>query len=135
MADCLHTVQYYETDKMGLTHHSNYVRWMEEARVAFLRDVGWPYEKLEALGVFSPVTALECRFRAPTTFADAVQIAVSPESFDGLRLRFRYEMRSGGRLVFEGRSEHCFLDGCGRILRLKREQPALYELLTSLTAG
>ena len=28
-----HTVKYYETDRMGFTHHSNYVRWMEEARV------------------------------------------------------------------------------------------------------
>lgn len=28
-----HSVKYYETDRMGFTHHSNYVRWMEEARV------------------------------------------------------------------------------------------------------
>ena len=28
-----HIVQYYETDKMGITHHSNYIRWMEEARI------------------------------------------------------------------------------------------------------
>lgn len=26
-----HLVQYYETDRMGITHHSNYIRWMEEA--------------------------------------------------------------------------------------------------------
>ena len=37
-----HTVQYYETDKMGITHHSNYIRWMEEARVDFLKQIiGW----------------------------------------------------------------------------------------------
>ena len=35
-----HTVQYYETDKMGITHHSNYIRWMEEARVDFLKQIG-----------------------------------------------------------------------------------------------
>ena len=34
---CKHEVQYYETDRMGITHHSNYVRWMEEARTFFLR--------------------------------------------------------------------------------------------------
>ena len=32
-----HTVQYYETDRMGITHHSNYIRWMEEAGWTF-----WP---------------------------------------------------------------------------------------------
>ena len=44
---CKHEVQYYETDRMGITHHSNYVRWMEEARTFFLREIGWPYEKIE----------------------------------------------------------------------------------------
>jgi acyl-CoA thioester hydrolase len=34
-----HKVQYYETDKMGITHHSNYVRWMEEARIYFLDKI------------------------------------------------------------------------------------------------
>ena len=34
-----HKIQYYETDKMGVTHHSNYIRWMEEARVDFLSQM------------------------------------------------------------------------------------------------
>lgn len=53
---CKHEVQYYETDRMGITHHSNYVRWMEEARTFFLREIGWPYEKIEEEGIISPVT-------------------------------------------------------------------------------
>lgn len=32
--DYILAVQYYETNKMGITHHSNYIRWMEEARIA-----------------------------------------------------------------------------------------------------
>ena len=35
-----HKVQYYETDKMQVVHHSNYIRWMEEARVEFLEKIG-----------------------------------------------------------------------------------------------
>ena len=50
-----HTVQYYETDQMQISHHSNYIRWMEEARVAFLACIGFPYEKIEASGLISPV--------------------------------------------------------------------------------
>ena len=53
-----HTVQYYETDRMGITHHSNYIRWMEEARVDFLRQLGWGYDRLEAEEIISPVTEL-----------------------------------------------------------------------------
>ena len=36
MTPCRHRVNYYETDKMGITHHANYLHWMEEARVDFL---------------------------------------------------------------------------------------------------
>ena len=44
-----HTVQYYETDKMGVTHHSNYIRFMEEARIAFMQSIGWSYDKMESM--------------------------------------------------------------------------------------
>lgn len=58
-----HIVQYYETDKMGITHHSNYIRWMEEARIDFLRQIGWDYAKLESIGIISPVTAVNCKYK------------------------------------------------------------------------
>ena len=54
MQNYVHVVNYYETDKMGITHHSNYIRWMEEARVEFLDSIGDGFDKLEAHGVFSP---------------------------------------------------------------------------------
>ena len=38
------TVQYYETDKMGITHHANYIKWMEEARIGFLDSIGLPFQ-------------------------------------------------------------------------------------------
>ena len=59
-----HKVQYYETDKMGTAHHSNYVRWMEEARIAFLEENGWNYAELEKAGVFSPVLEIRCSYQA-----------------------------------------------------------------------
>ena len=56
-----HEVQYYETDRMGITHHSNYIRWMEEARVTFLKEIGWDYAKLEEMGIISPVIDVQCQ--------------------------------------------------------------------------
>ena len=40
-------IQYYETDRMGIVHHSNYIRWMEEARTDVLEQIGLPYDKIE----------------------------------------------------------------------------------------
>ena len=44
----IHVAQYYETDQMKIIHHSNYIRWFEEARVDFLDQIGANYAKLEA---------------------------------------------------------------------------------------
>ena len=65
MEDYVHKVHYYETDKMGIVHHSNYIRWMEEARVAMLDRLGVGFAKMEALGIYSPVVGVQCRFHRP----------------------------------------------------------------------
>ena len=54
----VHQVQYYECDRMGVTHHSNYVRFMEEARIDMLNRMGYGFDKLEAEGIVSPVVNL-----------------------------------------------------------------------------
>ena len=80
-----HIVQYYETDKMGITHHSNYIRWMEEARIDFLSKIGWSYAKLEEEGIISPVIAVECKYMQSTTFGDTVDIEVTVKEFKGVK--------------------------------------------------
>ena len=128
-----HAVQYYETDKMGITLHSNYIRWMEEARVDYLARHGWHLQRLEEMGVVSPVTAVECQYKNTTTFADEVCVRVFVAQCTGVRMKLRYEMeKADGTLVFTGASEHCFLGEGGRIVRIKKEYPELYETLVGL---
>lgn len=131
----VHKVQYYETDRMGVTHHSNYVRWMEEARVDFLEQIGWSYEKLEDEGIISPVLGVECHYQKTTTFADEVEIEVSVKEFKGVKLSLAYEMRkvSDGAKVLTGTSEHCFLDRDSKPVNLKRKYPDFYEVLVRLS--
>jgi len=135
MSPYIHRVHYYETDRMGVTHHSNYIRMMEEARVDFMEQLGWPYAKMEELGVMSPVTAVNLKYHAPTTFDDRVAIRVRVKAFDGVRLTIGYEMtKEGGApvTVLSGESEHVFLNAQGRFVRLKRELPEFFQLLTEL---
>ena len=114
-----HVVQYYETDKMGITHHSNYIRWMEEARVDFLEQIGWSYKKMEAEGMFSAVTSIDCKYKASTTFADEILIRIAVCELRGAVLKLGYVMTdSDGKTVFEGHSEHCFLNQNNRLVRL-----------------
>ena len=128
-----HKVQYYETDKMGIVHHSNYIRWMEEARVDFLDQLGWGFEKLEEMGIVSPVSAIQCRYKFSAVFPEIVMINVQLQEFKGVKMKLSYEMRKeDGTLVCEAYSEHGFLDKEGKIISIKRECPELFEVLTNL---
>lgn len=128
-----HIVQYYETDKMGITHHSNYIRWMEEARIDFLSQIGWSYEKLEEMGIISPVVDVKCKYLKSTTFSDKVFIDVLIEEFKGVKLILQYKMTNENKdIVAEASSTHCFVDLQGRPIRLAKLYPDFYETLIAL---
>ena len=116
-------VHYYETDMMGLVHHANYIHWMEEARIDFMDRIGFPYTRMEAEGVVSPVRILQVNYLKPCTFGDEVDITVGVKDFNGVVLTITYDMRVNGEPVFGGTSEHVFLDRSGKFVRLKRVMP------------
>ena len=132
MKPYVHKVQYYETDKMGIVHHSNYIRWMEEARIDFLEKIGWAFDRLEAEGLFSPVIGVDCFYKSPTKFGDSVEIHASVAEYTGVKLIIQYEMRKGDLLVAKGHTEHTFVSDEGKILRMKKAFPELHELLLRL---
>jgi len=100
-----HRIKYYETDKMGVTHHSNYIRFMEEARTDFLCQLGFDYAELEKSGVISPVIGIECKYKATTTFPDVIDIFVSVSEVKGATVSFKYIMKKAdGTIAFEGKS-------------------------------
>ena len=131
-----HKVQYYETDKMGITHHSNYIRWMEEARVDFFEKIGYDYGKLECEGIISPVVGVECNYKTSTKFEDIVEIEVYIKEFKGVKLIFEYKMinKKSGNLVAEALSKHCFVNNEGKPIILKKDFPKLDSVLKELIA-
>ena len=130
----LHKLHYYETDKMGITHHSNYIRWMEEARISFLDSIGYGYAKLEHDGIISPVIGIDCQYKHPTTFDDEVEITVGVQEFKGVRLVIGYTMTNAatGKTLLTGKSMHCFTDRNGKPIILKKQYPELDAYLRHL---
>ena len=125
MEKYIHKVKYYETDKMGITHHSNYIRWMEEARIDFLDKIGFSFSKLEKDGIISPVIRAECDYKSPTTFDDEVEISVAVVDFGGVKLTLKYEMtnKKTGETVAVGTTKHCFTNKDGKPIILKKSFP------------
>lgn len=127
-----HKINYYETDKMGITHHSNYVRFMEEARIDFLDQLGWSFDKLEAQGIASPVISIECNYKKTTTFPDVISIEVTIAKLTACKLTFAYKYTVGDDVVFTATSTHCFIGKEGAPVIVEKEFPQLFEALKKL---
>ena len=129
-----HFVQYYETDKMGVTHHSNYIRFMEEARLDFFKKIGSDYLEFEKMGVISPVIGLNnIRFKRPSTVGDTIDIEVSVKAYNSIVLTMHYVMKVKDTVVLEGDSDHCFLSKEGKMLPLgEKKFPELDKKLKEL---
>ena len=120
-----HQAQYYETDQMGIIHHSNYVRWMESARIWWMSQIGIDYWRMEERGIISPVLEITCQYKSMVHFGDTVLIEPVIEKYNGIKLELSYRItdKVGGELRFTGSSKHCFLDRNGKIISLKKSYP------------
>ena len=125
-----HKVHYYETDKMGFVHHSNYIRWFEEARTDFFDKVGAPYTLTDSLRLISPVLTVQCEYKKSCYFGETVLIYVTLEKVENVRFYVSYRVTSvDGELRATGTSSHCFLNEEGKVTSLKKVQPELYKKL------
>lgn len=125
-----HKVQYYETDQMGIVHHSNYIRWFEEARSYVLDELGFGYEKMEESGVISPVLSVDARYRTMTRYGDVVQIDTCITEYNGIKMSLSYTIsdRETGEVRCVGKSSHCFLNRDGKPVSLKRSFPDIHTV-------
>lgn len=67
-------VRFVETDAMGIVHHSNYLAYFEETRVAYLRAIGHPFTEWRDAGLESPVLESYVRYRQPLSFDDEITV-------------------------------------------------------------
>ena len=124
---------YYETDQMGVVHHSNYIRWFEEARLYIIGQCGLGYHEIEHRGVMIPVLDVSCAYKKPVRFGDTVVIEMRIVDFQkshGIRYGVEYRIIDAetGDLLTTGASHHCLTDMNLRPIRCQREQPDIYEV-------
>lgn len=131
MSITYHKVQYYETDMMQIVHHSNYIRWFEEARMAMMDSVGFPYARLEEEGILIPVLSVASEYKKPCRFGETVCIEMKIVKYNGVKLSFEYtvwdEKRTEIRVT--GNSSHCFVNSSFNPVALKKCCPILDEIL------
>ena len=125
---------YYETDQMGIIHHSNYIRWFEEARVDFMEQAGFGYEKAAQKGIDFALTGLSCEYKSMVRFGETVEIKAKITELKNARMSVEYQVTDikTGELRTTGETRHCVLDSNKmRPVSLKKALPELYALFES----
>lgn len=104
-------VRYYETDQMGIVHHSNYIRYFECGRMAMLREVGLPMHKIEEAGFMMPITAVDCKYRVPARLGDVLRIVTTINEPPRARLTVHTEIyNQNDQLMCTGSVTMGFID-------------------------
>lgn len=131
-----HKVQYYETDQMGIVHHSNYIRWFEEARSDLLEKAGCGYREMEELGIICPVLSVNAQYKSMTHFYDEVEIETTVASYNGVKISLHYEIKDAksGELRCIGDSNHCFINRDNKPMSLKRSFPEIDAIIQAVIA-
>ncbi len=84
-------IQFYETDQMGIVHHSNYLRYIEEARVSWSHSKGLiDYQKPESASYFA-VVETRVSHVSPARFGDQITIDLQCRR-EGNRILFQYRI-------------------------------------------
>ena len=108
-------VRYYETDQMGIVHHSNYIRYFECGRLAMLDEVGLPMHKIEQMGIMLPIISVECRYRYPAKLGDRLKIVTRFDELPRARFTVFSEVyNQDGQLLVEGSVSMGFIDSTTR---------------------
>ena len=126
-------VEYYETDAMGIVHHSNYIRYFETARTELFRSMGYSYDEMEKSGIYMPVLSVDAEFRTPAVYDEMLSVFCWVEKLKGASIELRYEVRGteSGQLHVTGSSSHGFTTPDLKPMRLKKDAPEIYEALKS----
>lgn len=130
-----HIVQYYETDQMKIVHHSNYIRWFEEARTWLMDEIGFSYHKMEESGIIIPVLGIEAEYKSMVRYGETVEISAQIKEFSGVKMLIEYNVTDvkANELRATGVTKHAFLDGENyRPISLKRKHKELFELFSNL---
>lgn len=118
-------VAFSDTDAMGVVHHANYLRFCEEARVAWMRARGLTGTHYPLTDKVLAVLHYQVWHLKPCTFEDLLRISLQVGR-KGVRVRFQYSIYKGDELIAQAETLHIPVDG---ELRPCRPEPEFVKQL------
>jgi len=119
---------------MGVVHHSNYIRFLEEARSRWMESFNLPMEELEKEGYTIPTLEVNCKYKNHVTSGDTIIIEPYVSEFNGVRMTVKYRVtdEKNGATVIEAWTKHCFTDNNLKPVNMKKKNEKVYKIFNNL---
>jgi acyl-CoA thioester hydrolase len=103
---------------MGIVHHAAYLPYLEEARVAYLRQLGHPYEEVRRDGFNFAVLEVAVRYRRPLQFDELVDVRLRAGAVSRASFQLAYLLTVGDDVRATAVTVHGCVDPSGKAMRL-----------------
>lgn len=125
-------IYYYETDRMGIVHHSNYIKIFEEARIDFIGQAGMTYAEIESHGVMMPILSVECYYKKPLVYDEPFFAYTEITRCNGVTIDIEYKIvsRKTGEVCITGKTRQCFTDMEMKPVRTRYTHPEIYKVFS-----
>ncbi len=122
-----HHTKYHETDQQGIIHPSNYLNWLEDARMDLMDQMGLGFKQMLDMEISSPVISQSIEYRSNVKFDETVIIATKLLSYDGhdMEIAYRIYDKETGEDRAVAKTTHCFVNKSGIPISMKRVYPEL----------
>lgn len=96
-------IHYALTDQMGVVYHGHYAQFYEIGRTEAIRNLGYTYKDIEALGIIMPVVDLHMRFLQPARYDDLITVKITINEMPKThKMIFHGEIKIGDKLINTG---------------------------------
>ncbi len=129
------TVRYAETDKMGIVHHSVYPIWYELARTDLSKQAGFPYSKMEEVGLMTPLIELNCKYYSSATYDDDLIVTARVSKLTPARVVFYYEVFKENNMdkpINTGYTVHAIVNKDMRPINTRKLFPEIYNTMEKM---
>ncbi|QNU67968.1 acyl-CoA thioesterase [Ruminiclostridium herbifermentans] len=127
-------VSFFDVDLMGIVHHTVYPKWFQTGRRDFLVKAGIPHSKFNSLGLYLPLSHLECKYKSPARFGYEISVTTCITFVSCVKIMFEYKVQNNidGKLLATGTTVHGWTDINVNPINIEKNAPDIYSLLQTL---
>jgi acyl-CoA thioester hydrolase len=122
-------VRYKDTDRMGVVYYGNYLVFFEVGRAELMRDLGYPYSRVEKEGHNLVVAEAAAKYHANVGYDSLITVKTIIGEVKGASVRFDYRaVGEDGRLLVTGHTLHACINSDQKPIRIPAELKRVMEV-------